>query len=74
LRLYLPEKLTKETAERLKALLVQSPGETLVEAVIRSGSQTKTRLLPLRVQLTPQLYRQLVALLGKDAVRFVSAR
>ncbi|MFA0779907.1 MAG: hypothetical protein RJAPGHWK_001414, partial [Candidatus Fervidibacter sp.] len=73
LRLYLPEKLPKETAERLKALLVQSPGETPVEAVIRSGSQTKTRLLPLRVQLTPQLYRQLVALLGKDAVRLLTA-
>jgi len=74
LRLYLPDKLPKETADRLKVLLTQSPGDTPVEAIINSGGQVKTRLLPVRVQLTPQLYRQLVALLGKDAVRFVSAR
>jgi hypothetical protein len=74
LRLYLPDKLPKETADRLKVLLTQSPGNTPVEAIINSGGQVKTRLLPVRVQLTPQLYRQLVALLGKDAVRFVSVR
>jgi hypothetical protein len=74
LRLYLPDKLPKETADRLKVLLTQSPGDTPVEAIINSGGQVKTRLLPVRVQLTPQLYRQLIALLGKDAVRFVSAR
>lgn len=71
--LILPESLPKETAERLRALLLKQPsGNIPMEAIIGQGSNARRR--PLRpIQFTRQFYQQLVALLGKDAVRIVAA-
>lgn len=74
LRLYLPATLPKDMADRLKVALTQSPGETPVEVVIQQGATNKVRALPIRVRLTQRLCQQLMALLGRDAVRIVRTK
>ncbi len=71
LQLHLPATLPKPTADRLRELLLRYPGETTVEAVIQNGIAPSTRRLQVRVELTEELYQQLVALLGKEAVKVV---
>jgi hypothetical protein len=61
-------------ADRLKVALTQSPGETPVEVVIQQGATNKVRALPIRVRLTQRLCQQLMALLGRDAVRIVRTK
>lgn len=71
LQLHLPATLPKPTADRLRELLLRYPGDTPVEAVIQNGIAPSTRRLPVCVQLTQNLYQELVALLGEEAVKVV---
>ncbi|MCS7185739.1 MAG: DNA polymerase III subunit alpha [Armatimonadetes bacterium] len=71
LQLLLPPKLPETTAQRLKDLLNSFPGETTVEIIIQNGNAVKTRQLSTKVKLSREFYQQLVALLGKNAVRVI---
>ncbi|MFN4180160.1 MAG: DNA polymerase III subunit alpha [Armatimonadota bacterium] len=71
LQLLLPPKLPEDTAQQLKELLKSFPGDTVVEVLIQNGTVAKPRQLPMKVKLSREFYQQLVALLGKNAVRIV---
>ena len=71
LQLLLPSKLPENKAQRLKELLSSSPGDTVVEVVIQDGRTVKRRQLSTKVKLSKEFCLQLMALLGKNAVRIV---
>ncbi|MCX7642624.1 MAG: DNA polymerase III subunit alpha [Armatimonadetes bacterium] len=71
LQLFLPPKLPEVTAQQLKELLSNYPGDTVVEVVIQNGTAVKVRQLSTKVKLGREFYQQLVALLGKNSVRIV---
>lgn len=71
LRIHLPSGIPQQIALRLRELLLKHPGETPVETVIQNGAETKSTRLKPRINLTQPLYRQLVQLVGKDAVEVI---
>lgn len=71
LQLLLPPKLPENTAQKLKELLKSFPGDTVVEVLIQNGTVAKPRQLSMKVKLSREFYQQLVALLGRNAVRIV---
>jgi len=69
--LILPPKMPNSIAQELRELLKSSHGDTPVEVVILNGSPPKVNQLPMKVNLSDEFRRKLVALLGEDAVRVV---